>query len=154
MTEKELWINKLQKICSQREMCEADVYEKLKNSKLSVNEIKEIVENLKIAKYIDEERYVNAFVHDKLYLNLWGKIKIKHALMHKKIDEKLINKVLDQNIDEQEYLQIFLELARKKMKTYMKENDNQKKHKLANFLVQRGVEYDVVFRIISMLFSN
>ena len=72
-------------LCSRREYCEADMYSKLLQWKLSAEEAAVVISQLVNEKFIDNERYTMAFVRDKSKFSAWGAIKIKMALRTKKL---------------------------------------------------------------------
>ncbi len=146
MNEKELWIQKLKKLCSQKEICVFDVNEKLKNANLISDEKEEIIKILCQLGFIDEKRYAKAFVHDKLYFNKWGRLKIKYALKQKKIDEEIINKTIYE-INDEDYLQNFINVAKIKLKSLKKEDELKQMQKLIQYLMQKGIEYEVANEI-------
>ncbi len=152
MTEKENWLNKLRMLCSKKEMCKSEVMDKLNKSHLSQSEKNSIIETLINEKFIDEVRYVQAFINDRLKLNGWGKQKIKYALLQKEISESLFEKIWESNVNDEEYLEKFIKLASSKLKTIKAIDDLEKKRKLMNFLLQRGVEYETIETIWSKLF--
>lgn len=147
MTEKENWLNKLRMLCSKKEMCKSEVMAKLNKSQLSENEKNSIIETLVKEKFIDEKRYVEAFIHDKLKFNGWGKQKIKYALLQKNIPETLFEEMWKTCVDDEKYLEKLIKLASSKLKTIKATDDYEKKRKLINFLLQRGVDFETIEKI-------
>lgn len=147
MTDKENWLDKLRMLCSKKEMCRSEVMIKLSKSHLSQAEKDSIVEALVKEKFIDEKRYVQAFIHDKIKFNGWGKQKIKYALLQKSIPERLIEEVWEANVDSDEYIEKLIKLASTKLKTIKAADDYERKRKLMNFLLQRGVDYETIEKI-------
>jgi|YNPMSStandDraft_2_1061718.scaffolds.fasta_scaffold07063_3 regulatory protein len=146
MNEKKIWLQKLQKLCSKKEICSFDAFEKMKISNLSQDEKEEIIKILCQQGFIDNNRFVKAYIHDKLFLNKWGKLKIKHSLIQKKINEKIINDALLE-IKDEEYLKIFMNLAKIKLKSIIEKDEFKKKQKLVQFLMQKGVEFEIANEI-------
>ncbi len=151
MTEKENWLNKLRMLCSKKEMCKSEVMIKLSKSHLSQVEKDSIVEALVKEKFIDEKRYVQAFIHDKLKFNGWGKQKIKYALLHKNISESLFEEIWKTTVDNEIYLEKLIKQANTKLKTIKATDEYERKRKLVNFLLQRGVDYETIEKIWSRI---
>lgn len=144
--EKTFLLNKLLKLCSQKEICINDAYEKMQDSDLKHDEKDEIIKILCQKGFIDEKRYAKAFVHDKIFINKWGKVKIKYYLKLKKINEQLISNALSE-IEKEEYIKIFLSVAKTKLKSIKENNEIKRKQKLIQYLMQKGVEFEIADEI-------
>jgi len=60
--------------------------------------INKVIERLKKEEYIDDSKYVKAYINDKINLSKDGPYKIKRDLAQKGVDESLINIDIDDNI--------------------------------------------------------
>ena len=98
-------LSRLAAYCSTAEHCRAEVTEKLQRWGISYDAIDRIINRLEQEKYIDEERFCRAFIHDKYRFAKWGKIKIGQALQLKKIPQRVSFQYLNE-IDEDEYLEV------------------------------------------------
>ena len=65
---------RLMKLCSRSEKSTYEIKMKLKNWGLETH-AKEIIDQLQKENFLDDSRYARAFVHDKILLNKWGRIK-------------------------------------------------------------------------------
>jgi regulatory protein len=102
----------------------------------------EIIAHLQNARFIDEQRYCHAFVHDKLLYQGWGRIKIRVQLQAKNLPSKNIEQAL-QEIDDTEYFRILDQLMASKQRT-IKTTDPQAREKTIRFLMQRGFTYEEI----------
>src|SRR5689334_2088784 len=89
-------LGKVSILCSKSEKCKADIIPVLERAELTGEEIEKAIDYLLKERFIDEERYANNFVHDKFYLNKWGKYKMAYLLRLKKIPEEIIALSLSQ----------------------------------------------------------
>ena len=151
MNEFDKWLQKFQHLCSKKEYCCSELLEKLDKTMLTKLEKQKLIDSLKKDGYVNEERYIQAFVHDKLKLNKWGKQKIRYALLSKKLDEKLVDKILNEVMSEQEYIHLFLPIARTKWTSIKADNEFSKKNKLIQYLRQKGLEYSIIEKILDKL---
>ena len=135
-------------LCSKSELCQYDISEKLKKWQVSPSEIQKILHHLVKEHFIDDQRYALAFVKDKFRFNRWGKQKIVYQLRQKKIDQALIQQALDE-IPEKEYLQLIADEAEKKLKTIHSPNEFERKNKTARYLLAKGFESNLVFKILN-----
>ena len=81
---------KLAARCSVSEQCMSDIEAKLAKFDLPEEEKIRILRHLVEEKYVDDERYAEAYVRDKYRFNKWGRIKIAQGLRMKGIDRESI----------------------------------------------------------------
>ncbi|MCF0207152.1 MAG: RecX family transcriptional regulator, partial [Bacteroidales bacterium] len=102
---------------------------------------------LKSDKFIDEERYANAFVNDAYKFNKWGRMKIRQALAQKGISRKFTEAAIA-NIDEDEYLSLLKSLVEAKSRTLKQDDEYKRKAALFRFVASRGFEIELVEKVI------
>lgn len=130
-------LNYLRRRCSVREFCKYDIYLLLNLYDIG-KEIKDEIINLLIEDgYLDEQRYANSFVKDKIFLQKWGKSKVLNHLKSKNISNDKIKQSLE-NINEQQYNEMINKELEKKKKTIKDTDSNAIKQKLINFAIVRG----------------
>jgi regulatory protein len=154
MTSKEqkeiFWYNKAMHWCSRRELCESDIKDRLLKSELNAEEVTTIIQKLVDEKFIDENRFVRAFVHDKFEFQKWGLLKIKQSLYFKGIPEEIITENL-QSVDKEMYLKKFQDIAQSKWKTIKGESAYEIDQKLLRFLASKGVSTDDAYHILKKI---
>jgi regulatory protein len=143
----------MQRICSQGEKCTNDIEEKLIKKGLAEKDIHWVIDRLKEDKFIDDSRFTQFFVRDKLKLNKWGRIKISFALRNKKIPSE-ISEISIQSIDNEEYKEILTEEMTKKNRSLTESNMYKRKAKLYQFAAQRGFESELIYQVINELTNN
>lgn len=136
--------------CSRRECCRKDIYVKAVSWGCSSDEAHELVDFLVEQKFVDERRYTEAFVKDKLRFNKWGRVKIAYMLRTQNIDKNTVMNVLSE-IEEIEYLQILTDELQKKCKTVRSVNDFETKGKLFRFAAGRGFEPEIINKELSKM---
>ena len=140
-------LSRLQNLCSTQEKCTGDAREKLRQWNISKAEIEKIIGRLKEDKFIDDRRFVEFFVRDKQKINKWGKEKIRYALKNKGLNQEIINEALS-SLPSENFEDALRELLTKKSRELGKYQSYEKKNRLIRFAVQRGFDYDLIFRII------
>ena len=143
-------LDRAARLCSAREKCSHEVEVKLHSWGMSEQEIQRALRFLEEQKFIDDTRYAGYFVRDKLQFNQWGKLKIRHALRQKHVDEKIVDEAL-QHIDPEHYRGILDALLEKKVKSLGKEPPPQRKAKLMRFAAQRGFTSGEVYEAMDRL---
>lgn len=138
----------LRRLCSAREYCARDIYDKALKRLEIPSEAQKAVEALQEEGYQSDSRYASAFARDKAAISGWGRIKIAYHLKAKGIDPDTINAAL-QEIDEDkadEKLRKSIEAKYKLLK-----DDPQVKIKLLKFALSRGYTYDQVGKIVDRI---
>jgi len=132
-------LQNLERICSTSEKCSNDVLKYIAKCGLTQEESELILNSLQSAKYIDEERYITAFIRDKYRFSKWGKYKIEQALFLKKMNKQLVAKILSEQLGNEYKAMVLDELNKHRKK--LKDTDPWIiKGKMARFASQRGYE--------------
>ena len=136
-------------LCAQAEHCQYEMLEKLRRWELPEDAQARVMAKLVKERYVDDERYAQAFVKDKIRYNKWGRRKVEQALWQKRIDEDIRKRVLDE-VDDDEYLSILRPLLKQKRKTIKAQNDYELNQKLMRFAVGRGFTFDIIRQCIDV----
>lgn len=142
-------LNKCAAYCSSAEHCRAEIVEKLQRWGLPYDVVNRIADKLEAEKFIDEERFCRAFIHDKFHFAKWGKKKIGQALQLKKISRFTYIPLLNE-IDETEYLDTLQGLLTAKRKSIHAESDFERNGKLVRFALSRGYEMADISRCMEV----
>ena len=139
----------LASLCARGEHCRHDMMEKMRRWGMSEEAQARVVERLVRERYVDEERYTRAFVHDKLAYNKWGRRKIEQALWMKHIDEEISQRVLDEVADA-DYVAALRTLLQQKRRCTRASSSYELNQKLVRFALSRGFTYDIVMKSLSL----
>lgn len=139
---------KLEYYCSYQERCHEEVYSKLFEYAIDEDQKNQIIVNLITDNFLNEERFVFAFVSGKFSIKKYGKIRIKQELKKRKISNYLIDKGL-KSINQNQYLETFEALAEKKWNNLTENNILKKKQKTASYLLLKGWESSLVYEFLS-----
>ena len=142
-------LNNLRRQCSRREYCTKDVLAKAEKAlEGDVEEARRILATLVEEKYVDDQRYAEAYAREKSSIAGWGVVKIRYMLSAKGVDRDIISKAL-QEIDEKKADDRLQKLLENKYRT-LKE-DPQWKMKMLRFALGRGYSYDEVNEVLTRL---
>lgn len=111
--------------------------------------IQETISYLKEQKLIDDRRFAEGFVKDKINFNKLGKYRLKNELYNKGISGDIIDEVLSENCDDE--LERAMELGRKKLPSYKNDDKNAIYRKLGGFLQRKGYSYDCISKVMREL---
>jgi regulatory protein len=137
-------IERIKNYCALQDRCQWDVLQKLREWGLQQATKDHILEILITNKFIDEERFSTSFCRGKFRIKNWGKRKIINELRRKQISSICINTGLKE-IDEKEYDLVLEKLFYQKERSIKDKNQFIRKTKIANFLIQRGFENNLVW---------
>ena len=102
-----------------------------------------VLQRLKREKFIDDGRYAEAFVREKVNLSGWGEWKIRSALKRKGVAEDVINVALGQLSPEQS-AQRLAERLKRKMRTVKYSSAYELRTKLIRYALSLGYAMDEV----------
>ena len=137
--------------CARSEQCRSEILEKLRQRGLPVNEAEALCDRLEDEGYIAEQRYADAFVHDKLLFDHWGRVKITQTLRMRGISSDKISAAFEKNYDDTAYREALTHLLEKKAASLPSEEDVYKRmEKLVRFAASRGYEPELIFEIIAV----
>lgn len=144
---------KLENYCAYQERCIADVRQKAAKLNMDTAATEACLHWLITENFLNEERYVRAYIKGHFYQKKWGLQKIKQALSRKKIDKELIAMVAAE-IDDSAIADNLLTLATRKWKTIKGKDFLDRKQKLIRFLLAKGYSYDNVKNTIATVCKN
>lgn len=139
---------KIEAYCAYQERCQFEVSKKLHEWGIVGEQQDQLIADLISNRFLDEERFAEAFASGKFRIKKWGKIKIRQHLKQKHISDYSIKKALN-SIDMEEYDVTIRSLIEKKANELLKEKDAwQKKAKLVRYLSSKGFEQDLIYAFI------
>lgn len=168
---KEEALDRMRARCSRAEYCSGQAVALLekwraKQPELSDNDIAEIISVLVSERFIDDVRFANAFVRDKLRFNGWGKQKIVYRLKSLGVDNDIITEALQKNYYAADNCgecnesglcgrKVLEKLILKKWESLHKDEPLQKrKEKVMRFAISRGFDYSDVVEIVNAVYRS
>ena len=139
---------RIQSFCAIQDRCQWEVEKKMKEWEISDEIIENILTDLILEKFVDEQRFAESFCRGKFRIKRWGKVKIKNELKIKKISENCINKGLSQ-INNKEYMQVLKNVYIKKRNSLKDTNQFIRKGKIAKHLQHKGFESNLIWELIN-----
>lgn len=135
---------KMERYCVYQERCHQEVEMKLREMKLIPQAVEKILLHLLENDFINETRFATTFARGKFSIKKWGKNRIVNELKMRKISAYNITQALKE-IDDSNYIKTLDELALKRLKQITEKNKYKKRKKLADYLLYRGWESDLVY---------
>ncbi len=135
---------KIRYFSTYQERCHNEVREKLFSYKLPSSDVSFLESALVNEEILDEERFAKTYVRGKFRQKNWGRVKIRHHLVLKKVSKWCIQNAFKEIIEE-DYLETakrLAEIKRKQLKPdlqlYMQNG------KITNYLLQKGFEPNII----------
>jgi regulatory protein len=133
--------------CAYQERSQQQVRDKLYDYGLHFDEVEEVISDLIVDGYLNEERFAKAYAGGKFRIKQWGRHKILQGLKQHRISEYCIKKGLAE-IDGEDYYNTLSSLLLKKVNSIKASNDFDRRNKLARFAIGRGFENSLVWEVI------
>lgn len=142
---------KAMRYCSFQERCQLDLTNRFIAWNVKRSEFDKILDVLIADDFLNEDRYVEAFIRGKFKIKQWGRNKIKMGLMAKRVyDESHFNKVFDEEIEPEEYLKTIASLIEKKSYLIDEPDEFIKRDKLYRYMLGKGYESDLIAKELSL----
>lgn len=142
---------KIEAYCAYQDRCHYEVSNKLSMWGIVGEQKDQLISDLIVKRFLNEERFAESFVSGKFRIKRWGKIKIRQHLKAKFIPEYCIKKAINQ-IDGDEYLSTLRTLTEKKLAELSDQEDSyKKKAKILRYLASKGYEQDLSYDIVNEL---
>lgn len=138
---------KAAKYCAYQERTQQEVRDKLYQYGLHREAVEEVLTELIMEDFINEERYAQSFCRGKFSQNKWGRIKIEQALKQKGLSPYCIRKGMKE-ISEEDYRMQLSQLLDRKWKSLEGEDDYARRHKTARYLLGKGYEADLIWQFL------
>ena len=140
---------KIGRFCASRERCHKEVRSQLLKWGWDVETTEELIALLIEQGFLDEMRFARAFVHDKIFLDRWGKRKVADRMRMREVPAGIINRVLNE-VDEERYHMVAGKVLRTRMNQLQLSPPLQYKdrQRLLRFMVQRGFEPEGIYPLL------
>ena len=140
----------MERYCAYQERCHQEVVRKLREMRMIPEAIDHIMAHLIKENYLNEERFAKSFARGKFNIKKWGKKRIVQELKNRHISRFNIKSALKE-IDDEDYLNTLHSLAIKRLSQITETHPQKRKRKLADYLLYRGWESDLVYAKIKEL---
>lgn len=140
----------LERYCVYQDRCHKEIVSKLYDYRMIPDTHDIIIVHLIEHDFLNEERFSKSFARGKFRIKKWGKQRIIRELKFRDISAYNIKTALKE-IDEKEYINTFNELAQKRFDAIIEENQQKKRKKLADYLLYRGWESNLIYAKINEL---
>jgi regulatory protein len=143
---------KAMRYCSYQERCVLDLEKRFYAWNVKKEEWDKLLDYLIEEDFLNENRYIEAFVRGKFKMKKWGKNKIKMGLVVKRVyDEKQFNLAFEEEIEEEEYLNTIKTLIEKKALLIDEPDELKRRDKLYRFMLSKGYESELILKELDII---
>lgn len=134
-----------------KDRCEAELHKRLVEKGFDEDIAQLAMDELKTIGYINDRRYIQKFISDKMSIKSMSHKAIRYELVHKGVDEELIDDVLSEfEVDEEE---VALRALKKKFGKY-DIGQQAIQQKMIVFLMHRGYSVDIAKHAIRRMLGE
>lgn len=135
--------------CSFQERSIFDVENRFRAWRVKSEEWDKLIDELIEQDFINEKRFIEAYVRGKFLIKKWGKNKIKSGLYQKKIVGVEVDKVMEQEILFEKYVETIKHLIEKKKEQINTTEKSEITEKLYRYLTSKGFESELIFKCLN-----
>ena len=139
-------LEKAMRYCSYQERCVQDLEKRFYAWNVKKSEWDKILDYLLEEDFLNETRFIEAYVRGKFLIKKWGRNRISVGLMQKHISGKKVLEAFDKEIDEEDYLQTIKNLLEKKSQLINEPEKLKRRDKLYRYLMGKGYESDLIVK--------
>ncbi len=146
-------LRSLMNLCVKAERSEFDVRRLLERWGIAAEERQRIVDTLVRERFVDDRRYAEAYVREKVRFSGWGRFKIRAALRAKRIDESIIEEALGQ-VDGASMREKLEHRLQMKMARTRARDEYDLRGKLLRYGAGLGFDTDMVLEVVEHLLAE
>ena len=147
-------LQSLMRMCARSERSSGDALRLMKRWDVADDEARKVLARLQAERFIDDRRFAEAFVRDKLNLSGWGAYKIKMSLRAKGVAREIIEEVVSQMIDATDMKERLEDIMQRKMRTLKYSSTYEAKTKLIRFAASRGYDIEEAVECASKILKD
>ena len=88
-------LDKAMSYCGRAEHCVGDVKSKLIQWRIPEEYVEAIIQKLIEDRFVDDKRFAEMYIREKIMYASWGRIKIAHALAIKRVSDQIYKPILE-----------------------------------------------------------
>lgn len=141
-------LRKAAMFCAYQERTQQEVRERLKEWGIWGDDAEEVIAELILQNYLNEERFAKSFAGGKFRVKGWGRRKIKQHLQQRGISGYNLDQAMKE-IAPDDYQETLRELLDKKRQSIRDDNPLVIKQKLVRYALSKGYESELIFSVLN-----
>ncbi len=149
MEEIEKGIHYSLRLLTVRPRSEKEIEERLKRKGFSSQVIPKIIDKLKEWDYLDDEKFAQAWIEERILHHPKGRIALSRELREKGISSQIIDKLLNHYLPHDKEKEIAKKLLIKKLAKEKYTPIEKKKRRVFEYLARRGFSFSLIQEILN-----
>ncbi len=146
-------LNSLMALCSRAERSSGDAKRLMERWGVPKEAIEGVLERLKSERYIDDSRYAELYVREKVNVNGWGARKISQGLRLKGVAQEIVAQAIEE-IEPDKLRERLEERVKRKLRTTKYKSRSDLKWKLVKFTAAQGYDYSLSVEVIEEILTT
>ena len=146
-------LRQLSALCVRQECCAYELLQRMKRKGMGESDAQQVIRTLLDEGFLDESRYCRSFVHDKLEISRWGRLRIQRELRLCQLPPAKIQAALDE-VEESRYREVLNELLAAYNRTLRARSSYERWGKLVRYAMGRGFEQDLASQVARKLVQH
>ncbi|MBC8322066.1 MAG: RecX family transcriptional regulator [Candidatus Marinimicrobia bacterium] len=126
----------------------AELRKRLAEKGYNTDIIESVVHKLEDKKFLDDETFAKAFIHDKINSRLLGPVALRRELIPHKLDSGLVEKLIQKSYEEMPEEELVERLMEKRRVTKGQKLTQKERNRLINYLQRRGHTWGVINNVL------
>ena len=147
-------LQSLMRLCARGERSSGDALRLMQRWGVPTADARKVLARLERDRFIDDRRYTELYVREKINLSGWGAYKIKMSLRRKGISQAIIEEVAEPMFSPKDLQERLVELLSRKLPTIKAKSNYEARTKLIRFGASRGFELDMVIECVNRIISE
>ena len=143
----------LMRLAARSEKSSGDALRLMRNWEVEPSARQGVLQKLIESKFIDDRRYAEAFVRDKMRFSGWGSFKLRSALHAKGISGEIVDEVL-RSLDRSDMTDRLRDRLERKMRNVKYTSRYDLKTKLMRYGASLGYDFESVADVVDSLISD
>jgi regulatory protein len=125
-----------------------ELVQRLRQKKFATDVIDRVMDKLASLGLIDDSRFAEAFVSEKISSKPVGKRELERKLREKGISRETASNAILPVSDDSTQFELALEAAKVKLRSLRKFDSDKREEKLIAFLARRGFDWDIIKKVV------
>ena len=147
-------LQSLMRLCARAERSSGDAMRLMRRWGVTEADAQKVLNRLIAERFIDDRRYTELYVREKMRLSGWGAYKIKMSLRQKGISQQIIADVAEPMFSPTDLKERLVELLTRKLPSIKAKNNYEARAKLIRFGASRGFDMEMVVDCATQLISE
>ena len=147
-------LQSLMRLCARAERSSGDALRLMRRWGVPDSDARRVLDRLERERFIDDRRYTELYVREKMRLSGWGAYKIKMSLRQKCVSPQIIAEVAEPMFSPVDLKERLVELLTRKLPTIKARSTYEARAKLIRFGVSRGFDMEMVVDCATQLISE